>query len=313
MSINRRVRHGGLSVGLALGLLPAGAQALVVEAGIDYLYTLSSFGGSPGASSHEFEILGELVTVDWIPGPPRNVVTSSIGENPTPADTVAVLGPDTIVQRLQDTKSLVPTLGGVPGPENVDTIGIEFLEVSLQSKNPVIVGGQLYDLKAMLDRSLDPNGLIPDGSMTITYTSAEDFTNLAEGTWVSSFDISFVVDVLEAGTNSVVASLPLRTVWNQDVGANWSTTMTGKPSFPYETNFFTILDADGDGVPDPGGAAEHDGWIISGVPPLTHVVTSTPEINAGAAPVALLLLLGGLALHLERRRVNGKPLELRWT
>lgn len=162
------------------------AQASSVLAGSDYLHTVPGtfFDFGPGIGPVAFE-----------------------GKTVGPGNT------DTIVQRKEDAN--LPAVG------SSDTIDIEIVELSLQSVNPVDVGGNFFDVFVHLDA-----GNPSVGEMTITHDFADNGTPAPEGTFDSYLDIFFIADFSPVGPGApfaISAAVDLGgPLTLQSTGTSWS-------------------------------------------------------------------------------------------
>lgn len=157
MFANRGIRLLFLALVFGTFVAPQAAWATSILLGSDYLTTVPrTFFDFPG--------IGE-VDLEGRPIGPGNT--------------------DTIVQRQAD--AILPTVG------SSDTIPIEMVALSLQSIDPVNVGGSFFDVFVHLTP-----GTSSVGEMTINHEFADDGT-APEGTFTSFFDLFFTVDLTPTG------------------------------------------------------------------------------------------------------------------
>ena len=158
MLVNRGIRPLLLAIVLGVFVAPQAARAASILLGTDYLTTVPrTFFDFPGIGEVDFE-----------------------GRPIGPGNT------DTIVQRQAD--AILPTVG------STDTIPIEMVALSLQSIEPVDIGGLLFDVFVHLTP-----GTSSIGKMTINHEFADNGTPAPEGTFTSFFDLSFTVDLVPVG------------------------------------------------------------------------------------------------------------------
>src|SRR5206468_8322608 len=111
---------------------------------------------------------------------------------------------DTIVQRQAD--AILPVQN--TGTPSQATIPIQMVALSLQSVNPVNVGGSFFDVFVHLNPALSSTG-----TMTIIHDFLDNGTAFAEGTFTSVFNpLNFTLELAPVGGGTAPQPLNLQSI-----------------------------------------------------------------------------------------------------